>query len=601
MSEEPPFVHLHLHTDHSLLDGCARVDRLFKRAAELNMPAMAMTDHGNLFGAMAFYSEARKHNVKPIIGCEIYLAYDHKMTDRPKRDRRRSDDIDDIPDGEQRPQDFPKHQTHHKTILSADFEGYQNLSRLVSDAHTEGMYYKPRTDVEQLAAHSKGLIGLSGCVNGVASQYLIYNDYEKAREATAQFVDIFGKENYYIELQDHGMAVQRRIIPGLLKLAKEFDLKVVAANDVHYVLRSDAAPHDALLCIQTGKIVSDENRLRYPSQEFYLKSHTEMAQVFKEIPEALSNTVEVAERCNLKIPLGENHYPVYERAAEISFREDGGNFDRILDIYEREKEKVNRQNGIEETAALSAEARAEFRKNGTYLFDLCKRGLKERYEVDYEAVRAEQTEFLHKNPGEGAFEPGSEAFAREVCDKLDFELAIIVGTGFIDYFLITWDFIAWARGQGIPVGPGRGSGAGCLVAYVLKITDIDPLRFGLLFERMLSLERVSPPDFDVDFCKRRRDLVVNYVRDKYGRDRVANIITFGTFGAKMVVRDIARVLDLPFQDADRIAKMVPDDLNISLEQALDKSSELRSEVKASETAQRIVEWGKVIEGMVRNT
>ena len=591
MASKDSFVHLHLHTDFSLLDGCCRIDRLLDRCAELNMPAVAITDHGNLFGAMNFYSAAKKRGIKPIIGCEIYFVHDHKMSEKPRRDRKRTDDIGDLPEDHQlSPADFPKHQIHHKTILAESFEGYQNLSRLVSKAHTEGVYYKPRVDIEALAQYSKGLIGLSGCINGVASQYLLYGDYANARKATADFVDIFGKDRYYIEVQDHGLSYQKRIIPGLVQLAKEFDLPIVATNDVHYVLKGDVEPHDALLCIQTGKLISDENRLKYPCNEFYLKSREEMEARFPNIPGCIDNTLELAERVDIKINFGENHYPVFRETQPIEFNPDKKSFDKILSIYEKEKNKLLAQSGEEQNFSLSAEEREDLTKNGVKLLELCKQGLKERYNVDYDHPET--------------FSPGPDqdsAFAQQICRKLEYELAIICGTGFIDYFLIVWDFIHWARMQGIPVGPGRGSGAGCVVSYVLKITDIDPLRFGLLFERMLNLERVSPPDFDIDFCMRRRDDVVSFVRKKYGVDRVANIITFGTFGAKMIVRDLARVNEIPYAEADQLAKMVPDELNISLEDAVLKSDDLRSATKTNPIANRIVEHGKVIEGMVRNT
>lgn len=592
MSASGPFVHLHNHTHYSLLDGCAKPARAAARAKELGMPALAMTDHGNLFGAIDFYRSCKKADIKPLIGCELYYVNDHKQNERPRRERKRTDDIGDIPeDYVPSPEDFPKFQIHHKGVIAKDFEGYQNLCKLVSDAHVNGVYYKPRTDIEKLAQYSKGLIGLSGCINGVAAQYLIYGDEENARRVTADFVDIFGKENYFIELQDHGMPVQRRIIPGLLKLAKEFDLKAICANDSHYVYKEDSDPHDALLCIQTGKMISDPNRMKYPSQEFYMKSREEMYEIFKEIPETLDNTVHVAEMCDLNIPFDENHYPVFEAPVELrSFKQDPETFDRILDIYEVEKTKVNQQDGKDEVCKLDEAQRKELKANGTLLLELCKRGLLERYGVDYDN-RAAYT------PKEGQ----REDFADFLCEQLDYQIAIIAGTGFIDYFLIVWDFINFARSEGIPVGPGRGSGAGCIVAYVLKITDIDPLRFGLLFERMLNLERVSPPDFDIDFCMRRREDVVNFVREKYGADSVANIITYGTFGAKMVIRDMARVNDVPFAEADKLAKMIPDELNISLEDSVKKSKELRDEIARNPVAKKIVEQGYVIEGMVRNT
>lgn len=585
-----PFVHLHVHTDYSLLDGCCRIDRLVARAAELGMPALAMTDHGNLFGAMNFYRTCVAAGIKPLIGCEVYLVHDHRMSDRPKRERKRTDDIGDLPEEELGPEHFPRHQIHHKTLIARNFEGYQNLVKMVSEAHLHGMYYRPRIDMDLLAAHSSGIIGLSGCINGVASQYLLYNDYENARQATADFVDIFGKEHYFIEIQNHGMPAQARILPGLLKLAKEFGLPPVCANDVHYVLREDWSPHDALLCIQTGKFLEDEDRMKYPTREFYLKSREEMEQVFREIPESVENTLRVAEQVDLEIRFGENHYPVFEKPAEVEIHSSRERFNEILDLYLEEKARVNRQNGDETVPELSAEERAKISANGLFLFDLCKKGLLDRYGVDYDHPEAYQPK-----PGEPADR------AEMICRKLDYELAIIAGTGFVDYFLIVWDFIDWARKHGIPVGPGRGSGAGCIVAYILRITDIDPLRFGLIFERMLNLERVSPPDFDVDFCMRRRDEVVEYVREKYGEDSVANIITYGTFGAKMIVRDLARVNQVSFADGDRLAKMIPDELNISLEKALEKSAELRQEVESNPVAKRIVKEGQVIEGMVRNT
>ena len=598
------FVHLHLHTDYSLLDGACRIDRLAESALELGMPAVAITDHGNLFGAIDFYKTLKKVGLKPIIGCEIYLVHDHKMHEKPRRKKKRTEDIGDLPQNrELQPADFPKHQIHHKTVLCRDFEGYQNLSKLVSEAHTKGQYYKPRTDMERLAAHSKGLIGLSGCINGVAPQYLLYENYDKAREVTAEFVDIFGKENYFIELHDHGLGFQKKIIPGLRKLAREFDLKVVCANDVHYVRKEDWQPHDSLLCIQTGRKLADQDRMKYPSREFYLKSREEMLDVFREVPEAVDNTLLVAEMTDLEIPFGRNHYPVFERPAEVSFREDADNFDRMKKIYLSEREKLNGQGGAVEPTEVDSATPGGCQENGLFLFELCKEGLKERYGVDYDEVRGSGVDApTSAVEGKGKAPPAdSPEFPAFLCSKLEYELAIIVGTGFTDYFLIVWDFIDWARSQGIPIGPGRGSGAGSLVSFVLRITDIEPLRFGLLFERMLNLARVSPPDFDVDFCMRRRDEVVQYVRGKYGQDAVANIITFGKFGAKMVVRDLARVNDVPYAEADRMARMIPDELNISLEESVAKSGELRNELNDNPLARSIVEQGQVIEGMVRNT
>lgn len=565
-NQDTEFVHLHVHTDHSLLDGCARTDRLCQRAVELGMKALSITDHGALYGLTSFYKQAKKHGLNPLLGCEIYLVYE--------------DELATTNEGK------AKQKARHMGLLARNFKGYQNLCKIVSKAHTEGVYYKPRTDLKTLAAHSEGLIGFSGCLAAVIPQFLLKGNFNEARDAAAKFIDIFGKDYFIIEIMDHGLEEQRRIVPDLLKIAREFELKVVATNDVHYVNHDDWRPHDSLLCIQTGAKLGDEKRMRYDAQQFYLKSRQEMDLAFKEIPEAITNTSAVAEMCEVDLPFGEDHYPVYERSVELEIKEDHTNFERILDIYEESKNTVLKRDGLD-PIKLTAEERKKHKANGLYLFEICKEGLKDRYGTDYDATRSN-------------WDSASEEDKR-YCTQLDYELAIITGTGFVDYFLIVWDFIKWARDQNIPVGPGRGSGAGCVVAYVLKITDIDPLSFGLLFERMLNLERVSPPDFDVDFCMRRRDEVVNYVRDKYGKERVANIITFGTFGAKMVVRDLARVNDLDFAESNKIAKMIPDELNISLEDSVKKSNELKDEISRNPVAKNIIEQGRIIEGMVRNT
>ena len=526
MSKDKDFVHLHVHSDFSLLDGCCRMDRLMERAKELGQSAMALTDHGNLFGTISFIKQAEKHGIKPIIGCEGYLVTDHKNDERPGREN---------------------HKSYHLGMLAKNYTGYQNLSKVVSDAHVDGFYYRPRTDLETLAEHAEGLIGFTGCMQGWVPQLILRGKEKEAEEAMGQMVDIFGKENYFVELHNHGIEEQAQLVPVLLKLAKQFDLKVIASNDVHYVREEDWAPHDALLCIQTGAKIDDQNRMRYDARQFYLKSREQMEELFKEAPEAITNTFAVAEMCDLKLPFGENNYPVFTLPPEI-------------------KTKV--------------------KDNVEYLKHLCIEGLKDRYDETYlpEEDRSEDT----------------DERVKELSERIDYELSVIGKTGFNDYFLIVADFMGWAREQDIPVGPGRGSGAGCLVAYVLGITDIDPLRFGLLFERFLNPERVSPPDFDIDFCMKRRAEVIEYVREKYGRDCVANIVTFGTFGAKMVVRDIARVRDLPYAEADKLAKMVPDDLNITLEQALEKSPEFKDECKNNPIAKQIIETGQVIEGMVRN-
>ena len=525
-NKDKDFVHLHVHSDYSLLDGCCRMDRLMDRAVELGMSAMALTDHGNLFGAISFVKQAEKRGIKPIIGCEGYLVTDHKNDERPGREN---------------------HKSYHLGLLAKNFEGYQNLCKVVSDAHVDGFYYRPRTDLEKLAEHAKGLIGFTGCMQGWIPQLILRGQEEGAEQALGQMIDIFGKENYFVELHNHGIEEQAQLVPPLIKLAKKFGLKTIASNDVHYVKGEDWAPHDALLCIQTGSKLDDTNRMRYEAREFYLKSREEMEDLFREVPESIVNTFAVAEMCEVKLPFGENNYPVFTMPPEI---------------------------------------KTEVSDNIEYLRKLCVEGLQERYEVAYEEASDREEE---------------DSQAKELSERLDYELGVIGKTGFNDYFLIVADFMNWAREKGVPVGPGRGSGAGCLVAYVLGITDIDPLRFGLLFERFLNPERVSPPDFDIDFCMRRRGEVIEYVRDKYGRDCVANIITFGTFGAKMVIRDVARVRDLPYAEADKLAKMIPDDLNISLEDALAKSPELAGEYKNNPIAKQIVDTGRVIEGMVRNS
>ncbi len=517
------FVHLHVHSDYSLLDGACRIDRLIDRVAELGQTSVALTDHGVLFGAIDFFLAAKAKGVKPLVGCEIYLVEGSRLDKTARAEGEKS--------------------RYHMGLLAKNAQGYANLLKLVSDAHLQGFYYKPRTDLDTLAAHAGGLIAFSGCLAALVPQMLLQNRWEDARKATGRFVDMFGRENFIIELQDHGIPEQRRIAPLLLKLAEEFRLKVVVTNDVHYVNASDASPHDTMLCIQTGAKLEDADRMRFDTPQFYLKSREEMQRVFAEVPEAVTNTSAVAEMCDLTLQFGENRYPKYPLPPEIKTDKPG------------------------------------------YLKGLCVDGLQQRYGVDY------------AKPAKA----GDTALAQTLVERLDYELGIIAKTGFVDYFLIVWDFIAWAKQHGIPVGPGRGSGAGSLVAYVLGITDIEPLRFGLLFERFLNPERVSPPDFDIDFCMRRRDEVIQYVRDKYGRECVANIVTFGTLGAKAVIRDVARVHNLPYAEADRLAKMIPDELNIGLQTAIDKSAELRDAIAASPATKQIIEQALVLEGMVRNS
>ncbi|HTL68940.1 MAG TPA: DNA polymerase III subunit alpha [Lacunisphaera sp.] len=522
-SADQNFVHLHVHSDYSLLDGACRIDRLIGRVAELGQSSVALTDHGVLFGAVDFFNAAKAKGIKPLVGCEIYLVEGSRLEKTARIEGEKN--------------------IFHLGLLAKNARGYANLLKLVSDAHLNGFYYKPRTDLDTLAGHAEGLIAFSGCLAALVPQLLLQNRWEDARKATGRFVDMFGRDNFFIELQDHGIAEQHRIAPLLLKLAAEFKLKVVATNDVHYVNADDASPHDTMLCIQTGAKLEDANRMRFDTPQFYLKSRDEMQRLFAEVPDAIVNTQAVAEMCDLKLTFGENRYPKFPLPPEI---------------------KVDKP---------------------AYLHELCVAGLQHRYGVDYSRASRAQ----------------DPALAKTLVARLDYELGIIGKTGFVDYFLIVWDFIRWAKEHGIPVGPGRGSGAGSLVAYVLGITDIEPLRFGLLFERFLNPERVSPPDFDIDFCMRRRDEVITYVREKYGRECVANIVTFGTLGAKAVIRDVARVHNLPYADADRLAKMIPDELNIELQSAIDKSAELRDAIAADPLTKKIVDQALVLEGMVRNT
>ncbi|MFM7749765.1 MAG: DNA polymerase III subunit alpha, partial [Opitutaceae bacterium] len=488
--------------------------------------------------------------LKPLIGCELYLVENSRLEKHGRSDE----------EGKS---------VFHLGLLARNLKGYQNLLKLVSDAHLKGFYYKPRTDLGMLARHAEGLIGFTGCLASLVPQHLLHEREEDARRACGRFVEIFGKENYIVEIQDHGLPEQRKIIPGLLRLAEEFGLKVICSNDVHYVRSSDAGPHDAMLCIQTGSKIEEEKRMRFTGQEFYLKSAEEMARLFAEVPESLTNTRLVADMCDLAIPFpkGSERYPRYPLPPEVKT-------DRV-----------------------------------GYLRDLCIEGMQRRYGVDHAAIAARPVvaerlaRFTGLPPGQKPVAPDYSGLSteEELVVRLGFELAVIGVTGFVDYFRVVWDFIRWAREQGIPVGPGRGSGAGCLVAYLLAITNLEPIRFKLLFERFLNPERVSPPDFDIDFCMRRRGEVIDYVRRKYGDACVANIITYGTLGAKMVIRDVSRVHNLPFAEADRLAKMIPDELNITLEDSITKSAELRDEVARNPVAKRIMDQARVLEGMVRNT
>jgi DNA polymerase-3 subunit alpha len=526
MAQHPPFVHLHLHTEYSMLDGAVRTDALMARAVEYGMPAVAMTDHGNLHGAIEFYQAAKKAGVKPIIGCEVYMA-PGLHTDRQANSARDA--------------------AYHFTLLAKDFTGYRNLVKLVSKGHLDGFYYKPRIDKALLAEHAAGLIGLSGCLKGEINMAIQADQIAKARNGIAEFRDILGRENFFVELHDHNLEAQQRcnrVLPGL---AREFGLGLVAANDVHFLDRSHHEAHDVMICIGTGAMVHDEKRMRYVP-ELYFKSPAEMHALFGELPESLANTVAIAERCNLEIDFASGKYPRFPPPAGKTEEE--------------------------------------------FLREICEAGVRARY-----GERAEEDPVIR--------------------ERLNYEIDVLVRTKFVSYFLIVWDFIRFAKERGIPVGPGRGSAAGSMVAYVMNITDIDPLRFGLLFERFLNPERVSPPDIDVDFCVARRGEVIDYVRQKYGERAVAQIVTFGTLGAKSVVRDVGRVLGWSYGDADRIARMIPVALNMTLNGvdkvnpatgekkhepgAIDLNPELKQAVENEPNTRQLWEYATFLEGLTRGT
>jgi DNA polymerase III subunit alpha len=505
------FVHLHLHTEYSFLDGAVRMKELMKKAKEFKMPAVAITDHGNLHGAIEFYQAATDAGIKPIIGCEAYMA-PGAMKDRPTNQRDAA---------------------YHFTLLAKDETGYRNLVKMISIAHLDGFHYKPRIDKELLAKHSTGLIGLSGCLKGEINMAIQSDNLPKARQSAAEFRDIFGAENFFLEMHDHGIEVQQKCNAMLPQLAQEFGLGLVAANDVHFLERSHHETHDVMVCIGTGKMVHDERRMRY-TPELYFKSADEMRALFPNHPDAITNSLAIAERINLKLEFGVSKFPEYP-APEGKTRE-------------------------------------------VYLRELCYKGLHDRY-------------------GERA---GTDS---ELIKRLDYEVDILERTGFVSYFLIVWDFIHFAKQRGIPVGPGRGSAAGSLVAYVLGITDIDPLQFGLIFERFLNPERVSPPDIDVDFCKDRRGEVLDYVRQKYGDRRVSQIVTFNKMNAKSAVRDVGRVIGLSYGEADRLARMIPSgpgQQNISLTDSALANPELRRAIETEPATRQLWDHALLLEGRSRN-
>ena len=504
------FVHLHVHSEYSLLDGAAQLEKLVDRANELKFPAIALTDHGNLFGAIDFYNAAMKAGVKPILGCELYVAPGGRK--------------------ERGSQDGGYEGANHLTVLVRNRTGYKNLVKLVSRAFLEGFYYKPRVDRELLAQHADGLLVLSGCLNSEVSRMLSAGDAAKARETAGWYQEVFGKDHYFMEVQAHGIEEQERVMAETIRIAKSIGAPVVGTNDSHYLENGHSRAHEALLCIQTGTNLQDNGRFRFSTQEFYIKSAEEMARVFADLPEACRNTLAVAERCNLTLEFNQFHLPRYVVPSE-----------HTLD---------------------------------SYLHELAHAGLKRRYGA---------------NPGDAI-----EA-------RLAHELAVIEKMGFAGYFLVVWDFIRYAREQGIAVGPGRGSSAGSLTAYSLGITNVDPIRYGLLFERFLNPERISMPDMDIDFSDDRRDEVIRYVAERYGRDRVAHIITFGTLGAKAAIRDVGRVLGMPYGDVDRIAKLVPNfPLNITLDDAYQKSLPLAEMVRTQANVKELWEIARTLEGCTRH-
>jgi DNA polymerase-3 subunit alpha len=507
------FVHLHLHTEYSLLDGMARTKEVAAKAKEFGMPAVAMTDHGNLFGAIEFYLSCKKAGVKPIFGCEIYLAPGNM------------EDKKDIP-GRKR--------ACHMTLLAETDEGWSNLQKLVSLGHLEGLYHgKPRVDRDALRKYAKGIICLSGCISGPVNEWLLAGDEAKARETMAELVDIFGKENLYVEIHIHDLEPQRKVTPGLLKLAKEFELKPVAANDVHFLNKEDHEAHDVMICIGTGRLLIDENRMRY-TPEVYFKSAEQMRELFADIPGACDATLEIAERCNVALKLDSTSSEKYPQFG-------------TPDGSPREE----------------------------YLMRVCQEGLVKRYGEE-KAQRA------------------------DIQERIKYEVGIINQLGFASYFLITADFIQWARDHDIPVGPGRGSAAGSLVAYAMGITNICPLDFGLLFERFLNPERVSPPDVDIDFCQSRRPEVIDYVRQKYGERSVSHIITYGTLGAKSVLRDVARVMGVSYGEADRIAKMIEAKPGVTLKGEFESKPELKELIESSSTYKELWDYAIKLEGLTRN-
>ncbi len=514
-----PFVHLHLHTKYSLLDGACDIGPLVKRAKELNMPAIAMTDHGVMFGTIDFYQACKKAGIKPIIGCEIYILANAHRSSRDKN----------IP-------------YHHLVLLAKDLEGYHNLARINTIASLEGFYYKPRIDKETLRKYSKGLIGMAACIQGEINAHLREGHIDNAESVCREYMDIFDPGDFYLEMQDHGIAEQRVVNKGVRELCRRLDVKAAITNDVHYLLRHHAEAHEIMLCIQTQTVMSNPKRMKYSSNEFFFKSRDEMAAVFPGEEHALDITVEIADKCNVELTFSNG------KAESLNFP-----------VFETPQ-------GID---------------NLTYLTNLGKIGLKKHYGLDYDNPKTKADHVLVK--------------------RFDYEVGVIVKTGFINYFLVVADFIQWARSNDVPVGPGRGSGAGSLLAYSLDITQLDPIKFDLIFERFLNPERVSPPDFDIDFCQARRERVIEYVKQKYGADRCAQIVTYGKLGAKSVIRDVARVLEIPLAKSMAWTKMIPNDPKITLQKTRTQSPEFDAACKMDPDLKHIMRFATVLEGLYRNT
>lgn len=501
------FVHLHLHSEYSLLDGACRIGQLVSRAKEMGQTAVAVTDHGCMYAAVDFYNEAVSQGIKPIIGCEVYVA------PRTRFDKIHGQD----------------NKPYHLVLLCKDNEGYRNLIKLVSLGYTEGFYSKPRVDVELLEKYHEGLIALSGCLAGEIPRKLSNGEYDNAKAVALKYLEIFGNDNYYIEVQNHDISEEIRILPLLYRLSAETGIPLAATNDAHYILKEDAEVQRVLIAIQTNTPLGEPNPMLFPTDEFYMKSEEEMRRLFANVPHAVDNTALIAERCNVTFEFGKLLLP--EFTAE----------------------------GVTD--------------NVSYFTDLCRKGLKKRY---------------GENP------------PAEYSERLDYELGVIIKMGYVDYFLIVWDFIRYAREQGIPVGPGRGSGAGSIAAYCIGITSVDPMKYGLLFERFLNPERVSMPDFDIDFCYEGRQRVIDYVVKKYGDDRVAQIITFGTMAAKGAVRDVARVMGIPYQAADKVSKLIPYGLHVTLDGALKENGDLMALYKSDSTVRKLIDTARKIEGMPRH-